>query len=94
MKDNLFIKIILIFIVIVVVISITVIKNLINLKYREIVADELKKMYIIEVNLKEINQGQELEILYNGMVIDNISERISGVGYKNKNIILHSKLQY
>ena len=90
MKDNLFIKIILIFIVIVVVvvISITVIKNLINLKYRETVADELKKMCIIEVNLKEINQGQELEILYNGMVIDNISERISGVGYKN------SKLQY
>lgn len=95
MKDNLFIKIILIFIVIVVVVvvSITVIKNLINLKYRETVADELKKMYIIEVNLKEINQGQELEILYNGMVIDNISERISGVGYKNKNIILH-KIEY
>ena len=90
MKDNLSIKIVLI---VITIILITVIKNLINLKYREIVADELKKMYIIEVNLKEINQGRELEILCNGMVVDNISESISGVGYKNKNIILH-KIEY
>ena len=90
MKYNLFVKIILVFIVIT-AISIIAVKNLINIKYKESVADELKKTYIIEVNLKEINQGQELEILHNGMVIDNISEKISGLGYKNKNIILHKR---
>ena len=92
MKNNLFVKIILIFIV-AAFISIIAIKNLINVKYRESVVDELKKIHIIEVHLKEINQGQELEILHNGMVMDNISEEISGLGYKNKNIILH-KIEY
>ena len=92
MKNNLFVKIILIFIV-ATVISVIAIKNLINVKYRESVVDELKKIHIIEVHLKEINQGQELEILHNGMVLGNISEKISGLGYKNKNIILH-KIEY
>ena len=92
MKNNLFVKIILLFIV-ATVISIIAIKNLINVKYRESVVDELKKIHIIEVHLKEINQGQELEILHNGMVLGNISEEISGLGYKNKNIILH-KIEY
>lgn len=92
MKNNLFVKIILIFIV-AALISIIAIKNLINVKYRESVVDELKKIHIIEVHLKEINQGQELEILHNGMVLGNISEEISGLGYKNKNIILH-KIEY
>ena len=92
MKNNLFVKIILIFIV-AALISIIAIKNLINVKYRESVVDELKKIYIVETYLKEINQGQELEILHNGMMIDNISEKISGLGYKNKNIILH-KIEY
>ena len=86
MKNNLFVKIILIFIV-AALISIIAIKNLINVKYRESVVDELKKIHIIEVHLKEINQGQELEILHNGMVLGNISEEISGLGYKNKNIM-------
>ena len=75
MKNNLFVKIILIFIV-AALISIIAIKNLINVKYRESVVDELKKIHIIEVHLKEINQGQELEILHNGMVLDNISEKM------------------
>ena len=92
MKNNLFVKIILIFIV-ATVISVIAIKNLINVKYRESVVDELKKIHIIEVHLKENNQGQELEILHNGMVLGNISEKISGLGYKNKNIILH-KIEY
>ena len=92
MKNNLFVKIILIFIV-ATVISVIAIKNLINVKYRESVVDELKKIYIVETYLKEINQEQELEILHNGMVKDNISEEISGLGYKNKNIILH-KIEY
>ena len=92
MKNNLFVKIILFFIV-AALISIIAIKNLINVKYRESVVDELKKIHIIEVHLKEINQGQELEILHNGMVLGNISEKISGLGYKNKNIILH-KIEY
>ena len=92
MKNNLFVKIILIFIV-AALISIIAIKNLINVKYRESVVDELKKIDIIEVHLKEINQEQELEILHNGMVLGNISEEISGLGYKNKNIILH-KIEY
>ena len=92
MKNNLFVKIILIFIV-AALISIIAIKNLINVKYRESVVDELKKIHIIEVHLKENNKEQELEILYNGIVIDNISEEISGLGYKNKNIILH-KIEY
>ena len=92
MKNNLFVKIILIFIV-ATAISIIAIKNLINVKYRESVVDELKKIYIVETYLKEINQEQELEILHNGMVKDNISEEISGLGYKNKNIILH-KIEY
>ena len=92
MKNNLFVKIILLFIV-AALISIIAIKNLINIKYRESVVDELKKIHIIEVHLKEINQGQELEILHNGMVLGNISEKISGLGYKNKNIILH-KIEY
>ena len=92
MKNNLFVEIILIFIV-ATVISVIAIKNLINVKYRESVVDELKKIHIIEVHLKEINQGQELEILHNGMVLGNISEEISGLGYKNKNIILH-KIEY
>ena len=92
MKNNLFVKIILLFIV-AALISIIAIKNLINVKYRESVVDELKKIHIIEVHLKENNKEQELEILHNGMVIDNISEEISGLGYKNKNIILH-KIEY
>ena len=92
MKNNLFVKIILIFIV-AALISIIAIKNLINVKYRESVVDELKKIYIVETYLKEINQVQELEILHNGMVLGNISEKISGLGYKNKNIILH-KIEY
>ena len=92
MKNNLFVKIILIFIV-AALISIIAIKNLINVKYRESVVDELKKIHIIEVYLKENNKEQELEILHNGMMIDNISEKISGLGYKNKNIILH-KIEY
>ena len=92
MKNNLFVKIILFFIV-AAVISIIAIKNLINVKYRESVVDELKKIHIIEVHLKENNEGQELEILHNGMVLGNISEKISGLGYKNKNIILH-KIEY
>ena len=92
MKNNLFVKIILIFIV-AALISIIAIKNLINVKYRELVVDESKKIHIIEVHLKEINQVQELEILHNGMVLGNISEKISGLGYKNKNIILH-KIEY
>lgn len=92
MKNNLFVKIILIFIV-AALISIIAIKNLINVKYRESVVDELKKIHIIEVHLKENNEEQELEILHNGMVKDNISEEISGLGYKNKNIILH-KIEY
>ena len=92
MKNNLFVKIILIFIV-ATVISVIAIKNLINVKYRESVVDELKKIYIVEVHLKENNKEQELEILHNGMVIDNISEKILGLGYKNKNIILH-KIEY
>ena len=92
MKNNLFVKIILLFIV-AALISIIAIKNLINVKYRESVVDELKKIYIVETYLKEINQEQELEILHNGMVKDNISEEISGLGYKNKNIILH-KIEY
>ena len=92
MKNNLFVKIILIFIV-AALISIIAIKNLINVKYRESVVDELKKIHIIEVHLKENNKEQELEILHNGMVMDNISEEISGLGYKNKNIILH-KIEY
>ena len=92
MKNNLFVKIILIFIV-ATAISIIAIKNLINVKYRESVVDELKKIHIIEVHLKENNEGQELEILHNGMVLGNISEKISGLGYKNKNIILH-KIEY
>jgi len=92
MKNNLFVKIILIFIV-AALISIIAIKNLINVKYRESVVDELKKIHIIEVHLKENNKEQELEILHNGIVIDNISEEISGLGYKNKNIILH-KIEY
>ena len=92
MKNNLFVKIILLFIV-AALISIIAIKNLINVKYRESVVDELKKIYIVETYLKEINQEQELEILHNGIVIDNISEEISGLGYKNKNIILH-KIEY
>ena len=85
MKNNLFVKIILIFIV-AALISIIAIKNLINVKYRESVVDELKKIHIIEVHLKENNEEQELEILHNGMVLGNISEKISGLGYKNKNI--------
>lgn len=92
MKNNLFVKIILLFIV-AALISIIAIKNLINVKYRESVVDELKKIHIIEVHLKENNEEQELEILHNGMVKDNISEEISGLGYKNKNIILH-KIEY
>ena len=92
MKNNLFVKIILIFIV-AALISIIAIKNLINVKYRESVVDELKKIHIIEVHLKENNKEQELEILHNGMVLGNISEKISGLGYKNKNIILH-KIEY
>ena len=92
MKNNLFVKIILIFIV-ATVISVIAIKNLINVKYRESVVDELKKIYIVEVHLKENNKEQELEILHNGMVIDNISEKILGLGYKNNNIILH-KIEY
>ena len=92
MKNNLFVKIILIFIV-ATAISIIAIKNLINVKYRESVVDELKKIHIIEVHLKENNKEQELEILHNGMVLGNISEKISGLGYKNKNIILH-KIEY
>ena len=92
MKTNLFVKIILIFIV-AALISIIAIKNLINVKYRESVVDELKKIHIIEVHLKENNEEQELEILHNGMVLGNISEKISGLGYKNKNIILH-KIEY
>ena len=92
MKNNLFVKIILIFIV-ATAISIIAIKNLINVKYRESVVDELKKIHIIKVHLKENNEGQELEILHNGMVLGNISEKISGLGYKNKNIILH-KIEY
>ena len=92
MKNNLFVKIILFFIV-AALISIIAIKNLINVKYRESVVDELKKIHIIEVHLKENNKEQELEILHNGMVMDNISEEISGLGYKNKNIILH-KIEY
>ena len=92
MKTNLFVKIILIFIV-TTVISVIAIKNLINVKYRELVVDESKKIHIIEVHLKENNKEQELEILHNGMVMDNISEEISGLGYKNKNIILH-KIEY
>ena len=92
MKNNLFVKIILIFIV-ATVISVIAIKNLINVKYRESVVDELKKIYIVEVHLKENNEEQELEILHNGMVLGNISEKISGLGYKNKNIILH-KIEY
>ena len=68
-------------------------KNLINVKYRESVVDELKKIHIIEVHLKENNKEQELEILHNGIVLGNISEEISGLGYKNKNIILH-KIEY
>ena len=92
MKTNLFVKIILIFIV-TTVISVIAIKNLINVKYRELVVDESKKIHIIEVHLKENNKEQELEILHNGIVIDNISEEISGLGYKNKNIILH-KIEY
>ena len=83
MKNNLFVKIILIFIV-ATVISVIAIKNLINVKYRESVVDELKKIHIIEVHLKENNKEQELEILHNGMVLGNISEKISGLGYKNK----------
>ena len=92
MKNNLFVKIILLFIV-AALISIIAIKNLINVKYRESVVDELKKIHIIEVHLKENNKEQELEILHNGMVLGNISEKISGLGYKNKNIILH-KIEY
>ena len=92
MKNNLFVKIILFFIV-AALISIIAIKNLINVKYRESVVDELKKIHIIEVHLKENNKEQELEILHNGMVMDNISEEILGLGYKNKNIILH-KIEY
>ena len=92
MKNNLFVKIILFFIV-AALISIIAIKNLINVKYRESVVDELKKIHIIEVHLKENNKEQELEILHNGMVLGNISEKISGLGYKNKNIILH-KIEY
>ena len=92
MKNNLFVKIILIFIV-TTVISVIAIKNLINVKYRELVVDESKKIHIIEVHLKENNKEQELEILHNGMVLGNISEKISGLGYKNKNIILH-KIEY
>ena len=76
MKNNLFVKIILIFIVST-VISVIAIKNLINVKYRESVVDELKKIHIIEVHLKENNKEQELEILHNGMVLGNISEKIS-----------------
>ena len=91
MKNNLFVKIILIFIV-ATVISVIAIKNLINVKYRKSVVDELKKIYIVEVHLKENNKEQELEILHNGMVLGNISEKISGLGYKNKNIILHKIL--
>ena len=87
MKNNLFVKIILIFIV-ATVISVIAIKNLINVKYRELVVDESKKIHIIEVHLKENNEEQELEILHNGMVLGNISEKISGLGYKNP------KLQY
>ena len=68
-------------------------KNLINVKYRESVVDELKKIHIIEVHLKENNKEQELEILHNGIVLGNISEEISGLVYKNKNIILH-KIEY
>ena len=75
MKNNLFVKIILIFIV-ATLISIIAIKNLINVKYRESVVDELKKIHIIEVHLKENNEEQELEILHNGMVLDNISEKM------------------
>ena len=92
MKNNLFIKIILIFIV-ATVISVIAIKNLINVKYRELIVEEIKKIHIIEVHLKENNEEQELEILHNGMVLGNISEKISGLGYKNKNIILH-KIEY
>ena len=92
MKTNLFVKIILIFIV-TTVISVIAIKNLINVKYRELVVDESKKIHIIEVHLKENNKEQELEILHNGMVLGNISEKISELGYKNKNIILH-KIEY
>lgn len=92
MKDNLFVKIILVFIVIT-IIFIIVIKNLINLKYQRSVVDELKKIYTIEVHLKKINQEQELKILHNGIVINNISEKILGLGYKNKNIILY-KIEY
>ena len=92
MKNNLFVKIILIFIV-ATAISIIAIKNLINVKYRESVVEEIKKIHIIEVHLKENNEEQELEILHNGMVLGNISEKISGLGYKNKNIILH-KIEY
>ena len=92
MKTNLFVKIILIFIV-TTVISVIAIKNLINVKYRELVVDESKKIHIIEVHLKENNKEQELEILHNGIVLGNISEEISGLGYKNKNIILH-KIEY
>ena len=92
MKNNLFVKIILIFIV-ATVISVIAIKNLINVKYRELIVEEIKKIHIIEVHLKENNEEQELEILHNGMVLGNISEKISGLGYKNKNIILH-KIEY
>ena len=92
MKNNLFVKIILIFIV-ATVISVITIKNLINVKYRELIVEEIKKIHIIEVHLKENNEEQELEILHNGMVLGNISEKISGLGYKNKNIILH-KIEY
>lgn len=92
MKNNLFVKIILIFIV-ATVISVIAIKNLINVKYRELIVEEIKKIHIIEVHLKENNEDQELEILHNGMVLGNISEKISGLGYKNKNIILH-KIEY
>jgi hypothetical protein len=87
MKNNLFVKIILIFIV-ATVISVIAIKNLINVKYRELIVEEIKKIHIIEVHLKENNEEQELEILHNGMVLGNISEKISGLGYKNP------KLQY
>ena len=70
MKNNLFVKIILLFIV-AALISIIAIKNLINVKYRESVVDELKKIHIIEVHLKEINQGQELEILHKIEYVNN-----------------------
>ena len=70
MKNNLFVKIILIFIV-ATAISIIAIKNLINVKYRESVVDELKKIHIIEVHLKENNEGQELEILHKIEYVNN-----------------------